>query len=81
MVMDFTYPTKRMKNFLLSIWYRWKEYQYERKCIKHLGMKPQKMYVSKEAYDELVRRINEPPDPEQIESLRRILSRKAPWDK
>jgi hypothetical protein len=69
-----------MKNFLLSLWYRWKEYQYERKCIKHLGMKPQKMYVSKEAYDELVRRINEPPDPEQIESLRKILQRKSPWD-
>jgi hypothetical protein len=80
MVMDFTYPTRRMKNFLLSIWYRWKEYQYERKCIKHLGMKPQTMYVSKEAYDELVRRINEPPDPEQVEKLRKLLNRKAPWD-
>jgi hypothetical protein len=80
MVMDFTYPTKRMKNFLLSIWYRWKEYQYERKCIKHLGMKPQTMYVSKEAYDFLVEKINNP-DPEQIESLRRILQRKSPWEK
>jgi len=79
MVMDFTYPTRRMKNFLLSIWYRWKEYQYERKCIKHLGMKPQKMYVSKEAYDFLIKKIKNP-DPEQIESLRRILKYKAPWD-
>jgi hypothetical protein len=68
-----------MRNFLLSLWYKWKEYQYERKCIKHLGMKPQKMYVSKEAYDELVRRINNP-DPEQIESLRKLMSRRAPWD-
>jgi uncharacterized protein (DUF1778 family) len=42
-------------------------------------MKPTKMYVSKEAYDELVRRINNP-DPEQIESLRKILQRKSPWD-
>jgi uncharacterized protein (DUF1778 family) len=42
-------------------------------------MKPQKMYVSQEAYDELVRRINNP-DPEQIESLKRILNRRAPWE-
>ncbi len=43
-----------MVNFLLNLWYRYKEWRYERKCIKHLGMKPQRMYVSKEAYDELV---------------------------
>jgi hypothetical protein len=75
-----------MRNFLwslwylpLNLWYKYKSWRYERKCIKHLGMKPQKMYVSKEAYDELVRRINNP-DPEQIESLKRILQRKSPWD-
>jgi hypothetical protein len=68
-----------MRNFLLSLWYKYKSWQYERKCIKHLGMKPQKMYVSQEAYDELVRRINNP-DPEQIESLRKLLQRKSPWD-
>ena len=43
-------------------------------------MKPQKMYVSKEAYDELVRRINEPPDPKVIERFKEILNRKAPWN-
>jgi uncharacterized protein (DUF1778 family) len=43
-------------------------------------MKPQKMYVSKEAYDELVRRINEPPDPAVVERLKEIMNRKAPWD-
>jgi hypothetical protein len=37
------------------------------------------MYVSKEVYDFLVEKINNP-DPEQIESLRRILKYKAPWD-
>jgi uncharacterized protein (DUF1778 family) len=42
-------------------------------------MKPQKMYVSKETYDFLVEKINNP-DPEQIESLRKLMSRKAPWD-
>jgi len=43
-------------------------------------MKPTKMYISKEAYDELVRRINEPPDPKVMERFREILNRKAPWD-
>jgi uncharacterized protein (DUF1778 family) len=43
-------------------------------------MKPQRMYVSKEAYDELVRRINEPPDPAVVERLKEIMSKKAPWD-
>jgi hypothetical protein len=27
-----------------------------------------------------VRRINEPPDPEQIESLRKLLQRPSPWN-
>jgi hypothetical protein len=48
--------------------------------MKHLGMKPTKMYISKEAYDELVRRINEPPDPKVMERFREILNKKAPWD-
>ena len=68
-----------MKNFLWSLWYRYKEWRYERKCIKYLGMKPQKMYVSKETYDFLIEKINNP-DPEQIESLKRILNRRAPWE-
>ena len=48
--------------------------------MKHLGMKPTKMYVSKEAYDELVRRINEPPDPKVMERFREILNKNPPWD-
>jgi hypothetical protein len=69
-----------MRNLLWSLWYKYKDWQYERKCFKHLGMKPQKMYVSKEAYDELVRRINEPPDPKAVERLKEIMYKKAPWD-
>jgi hypothetical protein len=69
-----------MKNFLLTVWYNYKSWRYERKCIKHLGMKPQKMYVSKEAYDELVKVINTPPNPETVEKLKKLMSRKAPWD-
>ena len=69
-----------MRNFFLSLWYKWKNYQYERKCIKYFGAKPEKIYVSQEDYDILVEKINTP-DPEQIESLRKLLNRRAPWDK
>ncbi len=69
-----------MKHIFLNLWYRYKEWRYERKCIKHLGMKPQKMYVSKEAYDALVEAINKPPDPEAQKRFRELLNRKAPWD-
>ena len=67
-------------NFLWSLWYKYKEWRYERKCIKHFGMKPTKMYVSKEAYDALVERLNAPPDPEAQKRFREILNRRAPWD-
>jgi hypothetical protein len=69
-----------MKNFLLTLWYRYKEWRFERKCLKHLGMKPTKMYVSTQDYDTLVKRLNEPPDPEAIKRFKEILNRKAPWD-
>jgi hypothetical protein len=69
-----------MVNFLLTLWYKYKSWRWERKCIKHLGMKPEKIYVSQEAYDELVRRINEPPDPERFKRLREIMQKPAPWD-
>ncbi len=67
-------------NFLLTLWYKYKDWRYERKCIKYFGAKPEKVYVSKEAYDELVRRINEPPDPTVVERLKQIMSKPAPWD-
>jgi hypothetical protein len=69
-----------MRNFLLSLWYKYKSWQYERKCIKYFGAKPETIYVSQEAYDELVRRINEPPDPKVVERFREILNKKAPWN-
>jgi hypothetical protein len=68
-----------MRNFLSNLWYKWKNYQYERKCIKYFGVKPETIYVSQEDYDFLVEKINNP-DPEQIESLRKLLQRKSPWN-
>jgi hypothetical protein len=69
-----------MRNFVLSLWYRYKEWRYERKCIKYFGSKPEKVYLSKEDYDALVERLNQPPDPKTQEAIRRILERRAPWD-
>ena len=68
-----------MKNFLLSLWYKYKSYRYEQKCLKYFGTKPETIYVSQEDYDTLIEKINNP-DPEQIESLRKLLNRRAPWD-
>ncbi len=68
-----------MRNFFLSLWYRYKHWRYERKCIKYFGAKPEKIYLSQRDYDALVEKINTP-DPEQIESLRKLLNRRAPWD-
>jgi len=69
-----------MKNFFLNLWYDYQSWRYERKCIKYFGAKPETTYISEEAYDELVRRINEPPDPKVMERFREILNRRAPWD-
>jgi len=69
-----------MRNFFLSLWYKYKSWRYERKCIKYFGAKPETIYVSQEAYDELVRRINEKPDPKVIERFKEILNRRSPWD-
>jgi hypothetical protein len=68
-----------MRNFFLSLWYKYKSWQYERKCIKYFGEKPETMYISQDDYDTLIEKINNP-DPEQIESLRKLLQRKSPWD-
>ena len=39
-----------------------------------------KIIVSAEAYDELVRRINEPQDPAVVERIKELMNRKAPWE-
>jgi hypothetical protein len=69
-----------MRNFLLSLWYKYKSYRYEQKCLKYFGAKPETIYVSQRDYDALVEKINNP-DPEQIESLKKLMNRKSPWDK
>jgi hypothetical protein len=70
-----------MRNLILSLWYRYKNWSYDRKVMKYFGVKPEKIYLSQEDYDALVERINAPPDPEVQERLRKLLEREAPWDK
>ena len=69
-----------MRNFFVSLWRDYKSWRYERRCLKYFGCKPETIYLSQRDYDELVRRINEPPDPKTIEKLKQLLERRAPWD-
>ena len=69
-----------MRNLILNLWYKYKSWRWERKCIKHFGCKPETIYLSQKDYDALVERINAPPDPETIEKLRKLMNRHAPWD-
>lgn len=55
------------------------EYKWNFEKFWGKGAKPQTMYVSQEAYDTLVEKINNP-DPEQIESLRKLMNRKSLWE-
>lgn len=69
-----------MKNFILSLWYKYKNWRYEQKCLKYFGSKPETIYLSQKDYDALVERINAPPDPETVEKFRNLMNRRAPWD-
>jgi len=69
-----------VKYFFLSLWYKFKSWQYERRCIKYFGAKPETIYLSQKDYDTLFQRINEPPDPETVEKLKKLFDRRAPWD-
>jgi len=60
------------------LWYRYKEWNYERKCIKYFGVKPETIILSQENYDALVEKLNEPP--EYNENLSKLLQKKAPWE-
>lgn len=55
--------------------YKWKFEQFWGK-----GAKPETIILSQTDYDSLVEKINAPSDPETIESLRKLLNRRAPWD-
>jgi len=56
------------------------EYKYKFEEFWGKGAKPERIIVSAEAYDELVRRINEPPDPAVVERIKEIMQKVPPWD-
>lgn len=70
--------------FIRTLWHnlisKYHHWQYERECLKYFGAKPETIYLSKEAYDSLVKRLNEPPDQESISRLKEIMQRKPPWE-
>ena len=41
---------------------------------------PFKIYLSAEDFDSLLKKLEEPPDPEAIEKIRKVLERKPPWE-
>ena len=69
-----------MLDFLHKLWDDYKSWRYERRCIKYLGVKPTKLYVSKEDYDALVKAINFDANPEVQKSIQKLLERKSPWN-
>jgi hypothetical protein len=74
---------QRYAEFWLNLNHGWDHMNYVHKFEEFWGKgsyPPERIVVSEEAYDELVRRINEPPDPKVIERFKEILNRKAPWD-
>jgi uncharacterized protein (DUF1778 family) len=44
-------------------------------------MKPTKIYLSQQDFDELQKRLAEPPDPKVIERFKEIMSKTPPWKK
>ncbi len=41
---------------------------------------PQTITLSQTDFDALQERLNEPPDPKVVESVKKLMNRKAPWD-
>jgi hypothetical protein len=55
-------------------------YKWEFEKFWGKGAKPERIVLPAKDFDALVERLNQPPDPEVIEKIKRVLTRKAPWD-
>jgi hypothetical protein len=74
---------QRYQDFWLNINHGYDHMTYVHKFEEYWGKgsyPPEKIILSKENYDALVERLNQPPDPEAIERIKQVLQRKAPWD-
>ena len=59
----------------LDMNYRW---EFEKFWGK--GAKAETITLSQSDFDALTERLNEKPDPKALESIRKLLDRRAPWD-
>ncbi len=73
---------QRYQDFWLNLNDGWHDmnYKWEFEKFWGKGAKPEKIILPKKDFDALVERLNQPPDPEVIEKITRVLKRKAPWD-
>lgn len=55
-------------------------YKWEFEKYWGVGAKPERIILPQKDFDELQKRLAEPPDPEALESIRKVLERVAPWD-
>ena len=71
------------KEFWYSINFGWcdMEYKWEFEKFWGKGVEPEKIVLPAEDFDALVERLNEPPNAAIMESLKKLLNRRAPWDK
>ena len=73
---------QRYSDFWLNLNHGWDHMNYVHKFEEFWGKgsyPPERIVVSKEAYDSLVEKLSAPPDPEVVKKIKRVLSRKAPW--
>jgi hypothetical protein len=71
------------KEFWFSLNHGWDHMNYVHKFEEYWGKgsyPPEKIILSKENFDALVERLNEPPDPEVMKRLKEIMQKPAPWD-
>ncbi|QPX48080.1 hypothetical protein PQC13_gp115 [Synechococcus phage S-SRM01] len=71
---------QRYWDFWLSINRGYDDMNYQHKFREFWGKnaKPERIVLSKEDFDALVEKLNEPP--QYNEKIARVLQRKAPWD-
>ena len=72
-----------LPEFWLSLNSGWEHMEYVYKFEEFWGKgsyPPERIVVSEKDYDELLRRIHRPPDPDKIKRITEILNRKAPWE-
>ena len=74
---------QRWQDFWLNLNHGWDHMNYVNNFEEYWGAgsyPPERIVLSQRDYDALTERLTQPPDPEAMESIRKVLNRKAPWD-